>query len=55
MADAKICVVCAWRENCQKKYSIAKSGTVNCPDFTRDLSIRSGEKKPPAQGESTNR
>lgn len=39
MPDAKICVVCAWRENCQKKYSISKQGGAHCPDFSRDVSV----------------
>jgi hypothetical protein len=39
MAEAKLCVVCAWRENCQKKYSISKQAGANCPDFSRDLSL----------------
>lgn len=39
MAEAKMCVVCAWRENCQKKYSISKQPGANCPDWTRDLSL----------------
>ena len=39
MADkVEICVVCAWRANCQKKFSISGSDT-RCPDFSRDLSL----------------
>ncbi|MBI4653571.1 MAG: hypothetical protein HY752_00995 [Nitrospirae bacterium] len=33
-----ICIVCAWRENCQKRFS-AKSKDFRCPDFVRDVSI----------------
>jgi len=32
------CVICAWREGCQKKYSIIDPS--QCPDFTADLSIK---------------
>jgi nucleoside-triphosphatase len=32
------CVICAWREGCQKKYSIVNPAM--CPDFSRDLSIK---------------
>ena len=32
------CVICAWREGCQKKFSIADPS--HCPDFTLDLSIK---------------
>ncbi len=39
MASGKICAVCAWRETCQKKYSISKKPGATCPDFTRDVSI----------------
>jgi len=36
------CSICAWRENCQKRYSIMTdaSGCVRCPDYSRDLSIK---------------
>jgi hypothetical protein len=40
-----ICVVCAYRESCQKKFSAQKGR--NCPDFERDLSI----KEPPDEQE----
>jgi hypothetical protein len=33
------CCLCAWRENCQKKFSISGKD-VRCPDFVRDLSIQ---------------
>ena len=33
------CVVCAWRENCQKKFMVADGGA-RCPDFTRDVTIK---------------
>jgi hypothetical protein len=40
--DKKYCSICAWRQTCQKKFSIPTdaSGSVLCPDFTRDVSIR---------------
>lgn len=34
-----ICILCAWRENCQKKFSIS-GRDVRCPDFVRDMSIK---------------
>jgi hypothetical protein len=37
--EKTICVVCAWRENCQKKYSFSSSGGMKCPDYTRDLKL----------------
>lgn len=39
-----LCVVCAWRENCQKKFMRGKDASMRCPDFSRDLSIKSTEK-----------
>lgn len=40
--EKKYCSICAWRENCQKRFSVATDsfGMVICPDFTRDLSIK---------------
>jgi len=40
--DKRYCSICAWRENCQKRFSVAtdSAGNVHCPDFTRDLSIK---------------
>ncbi len=36
---AKICSVCAWRETCQKKFSIS-GRDMHCPDFVEDLSLK---------------
>lgn len=33
------CAVCAWRENCNKRFSVSDGGA-RCPDFSRDVSIR---------------
>jgi hypothetical protein len=33
------CAVCAWRENCSKRFCIPDGGA-RCPDFTRDVSIK---------------
>jgi len=43
IANKEICVLCAWRENCSKKFSIS-GRDVRCPDFAKDLSIK--EEKP---------
>lgn len=40
-----ICIVCAWRATCQKKFSISGKD-IHCPDFVRDLTIKEEEKKP---------
>ena len=33
------CLVCAWRENCNKRFSVCDGGA-RCPDFSRDVSIK---------------
>lgn len=33
------CVICAWRETCAKRFSVADSGA-KCPDFSRDVTIK---------------
>ena len=39
MNDKKeICIICAWRVNCQKKFSM-KAGR-RCSDFSKDLTIK---------------
>jgi hypothetical protein len=40
--EKRYCSICAWRENCQKRYSIMTdaSGCVRCLDYSRDLSIK---------------
>lgn len=39
-----ICVVCAWRATCQKKFSISGKD-VRCPDFVKDVSLEKEEKE----------
>ena len=43
--DRKVCSICAWRENCQKRFSVKTDAifNVNCPDYTRDVQIRDSE------------
>lgn len=46
MSEGKtICVVCAWRADCLKKYSYDSSGPVKCPDYTRDVTIKDDEEE----------
>lgn len=35
----QFCVICAWRENCAKKFRVTDGGA-KCPDFSRDCTIR---------------
>lgn len=50
--DAKaMCAVCAWRENCRKKFKVS-AGEAHCPDFSRDVKIKADEElKPHSNGE----
>lgn len=41
----KLCPVCAWREFCQKRFLYSSDTSPNCPDFTRDLTIKEKEKE----------
>ncbi|MBP8625300.1 MAG: hypothetical protein KBE27_04260 [Syntrophorhabdaceae bacterium] len=44
MADeVTLCVVCAWRKECQKKFSMSDDIRLRCPDYARDLSIKESE------------
>lgn len=38
-SQKEACVLCAWRESCQKRFSLSGKD-VRCPDFVRDMSIR---------------
>jgi len=37
--EQTICAICAWRADCQKKFSISGRDT-RCIDFAKDLSIK---------------
>jgi len=38
-SGVEICAICAWREACQKKFSLSGKD-IRCPDFVRDISVR---------------
>ena len=38
-ASGNICIVCAWRDTCQKKFSVSGKD-MKCSDFVRDVSIK---------------
>ncbi len=41
MGDEKtICVVCAWRQTCNKKFSMDGASTTRCADYTRDITLK---------------
>ncbi len=41
-SERKLCAICAWRVNCQKRFCVPMdaSGNVHCADYSRDLSIK---------------
>ncbi len=41
--DKKSCAVCAWREDCKKRYSRGDDYALRCPDFTFDVRLKSKE------------
>jgi hypothetical protein len=41
-SEPSICVVCAWRETCVKKYSFDGQ---HCLEYTRDVTIKSKPEK----------
>ena len=45
MSEKKYCAICAWKVNCQKRFSVSTDaqGSVHCPDYSRDLSIKDGD------------
>ncbi len=36
------CAICAWRETCAKRFCVTDGGA-RCPDYSRDISIKSVE------------
>jgi hypothetical protein len=43
--ERKYCAICAWRGNCQKRFSVStdSQGFVHCPDYSRDMSIKDNQ------------
>lgn len=46
--ERSMCVVCAWRQTCNKKFWIVSSSAKQCPDYVRDLAL-----KAPKEDEAT--
>ena len=44
-SERKYCAICAWRANCQKRFSVATDaqGFVHCPDYSRDMAIKDSD------------
>ena len=39
----KLCLNCAWRANCAKRFSMDDSTTLHCPDYSEDVTLRKVE------------
>jgi len=35
-----LCVICAWRSTCDKKFLMDGATTTRCPDYTRDVTLK---------------
>ncbi len=56
MDDEKsLCVVCAWRDTCRKRFLSDKDISLRCPDFTRDIAINKGVKPDVKKEDHTDR
>jgi hypothetical protein len=51
MDDRTLCVICAWRQTCNKKFCMDGATTTKCPDFTRDVTLRAAAPDAPEQKE----
>jgi|YelNatPaOPRAMG01_1025707.scaffolds.fasta_scaffold563308_2 hypothetical protein len=38
--EASLCVICAWRRDCQKRFLRKEGVGLRCPDFSRDITIK---------------
>lgn len=41
--EASICLVCAWREHCTKRFTFTGQ---HCLEFTRDITLKPREEEP---------
>jgi hypothetical protein len=44
MSSTLICAICAWRETCQKKFSVSGKD-VRCAEFVKDVMIKEEKKE----------
>jgi hypothetical protein len=46
-----LCVICAWRQVCKKKFSMDGATTTRCIDFTRDITLKPHTEKQSTESE----
>ena len=44
--ERKFCLLCAWRQFCQKKFSYSGDVALYCADYVRDLTIKDMDAPP---------
>jgi hypothetical protein len=42
-----ICVLCAWRQACNKKFVMDGATTTRCAEYTRDITLKEPVKETP--------
>ncbi len=53
-SDVSLCVVCAWRKDCQKRFLRGPEVQLKCPDFSRDMTIKDTEMQDAEKKDSRN-
>ena len=38
--DRSLCVMCAWRRTCNKKFTMDGATTTRCPEYTKDVTLK---------------
>jgi hypothetical protein len=51
--EKTLCVMCAWRAGCNKKFTMDGSTTTRCPEFTRDITLGGAKDEPPKQDDKS--
>lgn len=39
-SEKTLCVMCAWRQACNKKFCVDGTTTTRCPEYTRDVTLK---------------
>ena len=50
IGEPTLCIVCAWRQDCQKKYMLKEGLTTRCAEFSKDVTIGKKEKDDTEKG-----
>ncbi len=38
--DRSLCVICAWRQTCNKKFTVDGATSTRCQEYTRDITLK---------------